>query len=62
MKHRLKAWLDRLRARLPRRFKAGRPDLEAGMSSFTPDFDQHDKSQVTDRGRISSVGIKHGDV
>ena len=35
-------------------FRRGRPDLEPGMSAFTPDFDQKDKSDVTDRGRISA--------
>jgi hypothetical protein len=32
----------------------GRPDHEAGMSMFTPDFDHTDKSEVTEGGRLSS--------
>jgi hypothetical protein len=43
-----------------RRLRIGRPDLETGMSTFTPDFDQVDKAQVSDGGRISPPGGKFG--
>ena len=42
---------DHLKPRWRR--KADRPDLEDGMSTFTPDPEQTDKSEITDRGRIS---------
>lgn len=44
------------------RRKSDRPDLEDGMSSFTPDPEQKDKSEVTDRGRISKSFNQFGDV
>ena len=58
----LRSWAYRLRPRFHRRWKAGRPDLEPGMSSFTPDFGVIDKSQETDRGRISKSFNRHGDL
>ena len=49
----LLAWAARLRAPYEPLLRIRRPDLETGMSTFTPDFDHVDKAEVTDRGRIS---------